>query len=613
MSARLSTYIRHLTPQLTAADSVEALTRQWLEWDSNPVTHKEIQDLVDKGDQKELAVRMLPRISFGTAGLRAKMQAGYAFMNDLVVQQASQGLCMYLEKLLGAKVAMEQGLVLGFDGRHNSRAFAYITAAVFLSRGHKVYLMHSQLACTPFVPFGVRLLKAAAGVMVTASHNPKEDNGYKVYWSNGCQIIPPHDNGIAQSILNNLEPWPATKNLKVEAHPCLVNPLGNVTSNYFSTITKALSWAVPSKAQTDKVKITYTAMHGVGHTWASEAFKHFGLPHYVETKEQLYPDPEFPTVKFPNPEEGKGALKLAMATADANGSLVILANDPDADRLAIAERSKSGEWKVFNGNEIGILFASWVWTSFVKANPKADRSKCAMISTAVSSKMIKAMAQKEGFQFHETLTGFKWIGNKAVDLSEQGINVLFGYEEAIGFMVGHCDCLDKDGVRSAAVMAQFVYELYGKGETLLGHLESLYKKYGFFCIQTKYFFCYKPAVMEAIFERLRTGGKNGGYIMECGEFKIKHVRDQTTGYDSSEKNSRSRLPTTSDSQMITYTFENGCVATLRGSGTEPKLKYYVEMSGADEAGVMKEHQAITEALVKNFLRPKENNLVAPAS
>jgi phosphomannomutase len=577
------------------------------------MTRKEIQALVDSGDQKELSARMVPRISFGTAGLRAKMQAGYSSMNELVVQQTSQGLCMYLEKLLGAKVAAEKGLVLGFDGRHNSRAFAFITAAVFLSRGHKVYLMHSKLVCTPFVPFGVRMLKAAAGVMVTASHNPKEDNGYKVYWSNGCQIISPHDGGISQSILNNLQPWPASKTLQVESHPLLVNPLEDVQSNYYATITKALSWALPSSARAPPVKITYTAMHGVGHIWASEAFKHFGLPPYVETKQQLHPDPDFPTVKFPNPEEGKGALKLAMATADANGSAVILANDPDADRLAVAERLTSGEWRVFNGNEIGILLASWVWTSFVKNNPKADRSRCAMISTAVSSKMIKAMAQKEGFQYHETLTGFKWIGNKAVELSEKGVNVLFGYEEAIGFMVGHCDCLDKDGVRAAAVMGQFVYELYGKGETLSSHLQALYKKYGFFCIQTKYFFCYQTPVMESIFARLRTGGKDKGYLTQCGAFKIKHVRDQTTGFDSSETDSRTRLPITEDSQMITYTFENGCVATLRGSGTEPKLKYYVEMSGADEDAVMKTHQAITEELVMQFLRVKENGLVAPVS
>lgn len=611
MSGRVGVYLRHLRPVTTAANPVEALVKEWLEWDRNLTTKKEIQALYDKGDFKELTARMLPRISFGTAGLRARMQAGYANMNDLVVQQASQGLCLYLEKLLGAKAAAQQGLVLGFDGRHNSRAFAYITAAVFLSRGHKVYLMHSQLVCTPFVPFGVRVLNAAAGVMVTASHNPKEDNGYKVYWSNGCQIIPPHDGGIAQSILDNLKPWEIDNStLGVESHRLLVNPLPTVQKLYYETITKSLSWARPSA---NPVKITYTAMHGVGHIWASEAFKHFGLPHYIETREQLLPDPEFPTVKFPNPEEGKGALKLAMATAERNDSPVILANDPDADRLAVAERLPGGEWRVFNGNEIGILFASWIWSCFIKANPSADRSKCAMISTAVSSKMMKAMAEKEGFQFHETLTGFKWIGNKALDLTNQGVNVLFGFEEAIGFMVGHCNGLDKDGVRGAAVMGQFVSALYSKGETLNNQLLSLYKKYGFFCIQTKYFFCYQPPVMEAIFERLRTAGPNGGYIMQCGDFKIKHVRDQTTGFDSSENDKRSRLPTTADSQMITYTFDNGCVATLRGSGTEPKLKYYVEMSGADEAAVLKTHQAITDAIVIHFLRAKENGLKAPAS
>jgi len=609
MANRAAVYLRHLCANPTAADSVDALVQQWLEWDVNPATRKEIQALVAAGNKKELAARMLPRITFGTAGLRAKMQAGYSSMNDLVVQQTSQGLCMYLERMLGRSVVADKGLVVGFDGRHHSREFAFITAAVFLSRGHKVYLMHSQLACTPFVPFAVRMLQAAAGVMVTASHNPKDDNGYKVYWSNGCQIIPPHDGGIAAAIQEHLQPWPASRSIKVESHSRCVDPLPNVAQNYFRTITEQLSWLRPSGSS---LKITYTAMHGVGHRWASESFKHFGLAPYVETKEQIKPDPEFPTVKFPNPEEGKGALKLAMATADAAGSPVILANDPDADRLAVAEKSPKGEWRVFNGNEIGILLASWVWTCFLKQNPKADRSRCAMISTAVSSKMIRAMALKEGFQYHETLTGFKWIGNKAVELTQQGINVLFGYEEAIGFMVGHCDCLDKDGVRAAAVMGQFVTYLYSQKQTLAGYLESLYTKYGFFCIQTKYFFCYQTPVMEAIFARLRTEGPNKGYIMKCGQFTVKNVRDQTTGYDSSEASNTSRLPLTPDSQMITYTFDNGCVATLRGSGTEPKLKYYVEMSGPDAANVLKTHREITDALEREFLRPEANKLVAPA-
>jgi len=457
----------------------------------------------------------------------------------------------------------------------------------------------------------VSTLKACAGVMVTASHNPKEDNGFKVYWSNGVQIIPPHDKGIAASILANLSPWDLSE------VACSDEDLASdgvweraLTKRYYDTITAELCNTRASNGSM-ATKVVYTAMHGVGHVWATRSFEAFGLPPYIPVKEQVEPDPEFPTVTFPNPEEGKGALALAIATAEKAGATIILANDPDADRLAVAEKGVEG-WRVFSGNEIGVMFAKWAWDCFRKRSPDIPASQAAMISTAVSSSMTKAIAEKEGFQFHETLTGFKWIGNKAYDLRQKGVHVLFGFEEAIGFMLGHSDCLDKDGVRAAAVMGEIVNKVYGEGNTLQGYLDSLYEQYGFFYITTNYFFCYDPDVMTRIFTRLRTGGDQGGYMKTMGEFKVANIRDQTTGVDTSEEDGKTRLPVTAGSHMITYHLTNGCKFTLRGSGTEPKLKYYVEVKGDEGKEVVKtRHAAVTKAIIEHFLQPVQNGLVAP--
>jgi len=274
-------------------------------------------------------------MEFGTAGLRAAMGAGYARMNDLTVIQASQGLATYMLSTLGEQ-AKEMGVVIGHDHRdcngQNSDNFARLTAAAFLHAGFKVW-WYPGLVHTPMVPFCVREKKAAGGVMITASHNPKQDNGYKVYWANGTQIIPPHDAGIKKCIEENLTPW--SWDLKaIESSRCV--DVDDMHDAYFAKLKQLSKYA--SDNSVTPLKFVYTAMHGVGHPAAVKSFSQFSLPPFVPTAAQVAPDPTFPTVAYPNPEEGKGALKLAMDTAEAAGATVILANDPDADRLAVAER-----------------------------------------------------------------------------------------------------------------------------------------------------------------------------------------------------------------------------------------------------------------------------------
>eukprot|EP01132_Coremiostelium_polycephalum_P007945 gene7945-9775_t len=582
------------------------IAQNWLRWDRNPKTHKEISQLVQDKNESELKARLESRIAFGTAGLRGPMKAGFSCMNDLTVIQASQGLCMYVKQTL-APDAERKGIVVGYDGRYNSEVFAKLTAATFVSQGFKVHLF-SRLVPTPFVAFAVPFLKACVGVMITASHNPKDDNGYKVYWDNGCQINTPHDKGIAKQIELNLEPWNINID-KLLSSELVSDPMEKVYKEYFDRIER---YTVRHNKQMAREKIVYSAMHGVGGEYTKRAFEVFALDPFIAVKEQFHPDPAFPTVTFPNPEEGKGALKLSIETAEANNSRLILANDPDADRLAVAEKLKDGSWKVFNGNEIGILFADWAWKNgkpyYEKGLGSFPNDQYFMINTAVSSAMLKTMAMKEGFTYEEVLTGFKWVGNAAQNLIEKGKHLLFAYEEAIGFMYGDVS-LDKDGVRCAPIFAELAQHLYSKGSSCQDHLEELYKRYGYHISKNRYFFCYDPLKMEKIFNRIRNGGQ---YPTKCGDFEITRIRDLTTGYDTGyPPENKAQLPTSTSTQMITFYFKNGGIATLRGSGTEPKLKYYVEMIGDDKENVELILQSMVDQVINQFLRPIENELIPP--
>ncbi|DAZ95434.1 TPA: hypothetical protein N0F65_013003 [Lagenidium giganteum] len=591
--------------------------QQWLEWDMNQGTKAIVAQLM--ADKNTAALQKLfgSRLEFGTAGLRAVMGPGPAAMNDLTVVQTTQGICKYLTKVFGDK-AKTMGFAIGYDHRAqaslNSRRFAELTAAVCVSYGIKVYLYEGFVA-TPLVPFLIEQKGCAAGVMVTASHNPKADNGYKVYWSNGCQIIPPHDAEIAASILENLAPWHAYDDAMIQglrSNPLVENPTEEMAQKYFAIMKERLCRYPEDNASSD-LKVTYTAMHGVGHAFTSRSFAAFNHKHYVEVTPQLLPDPEFPTVAFPNPEEGKGALKLAMEAAEAAGSRLILANDPDADRLAVAEQdSETKQWKIFTGNEIGCLLGHWEYTQYMKKHPDADKAQLYFVASTVSSKMLRAVAKAEGLNFVETLTGFKWMGNATFDLRKEGKTVLFSFEEAIGFCVGDL-VKDKDGVCAAAVFAEMAVQLAKQNKTVAQHLDALYNQYGHFVTQNHYVKCYDPATTNKIFARLRN---NGEYWPAVGEFEIENIRDLTTGYDNSQPDNKAILPVSASTHMITYSFKNGCVATLRTSGTEPKLKYYVELAGkvgqtrAEVTSILAKQ---VENIVELMLQPTENNLERPPS
>ncbi|KAJ2793825.1 hypothetical protein H4R20_006420 [Coemansia guatemalensis] len=472
--------------------------------------------------------------------------------------------------------------------------------------------------------------------MITASHNPKDDNGYKVYWENGAQIKPPLDEGIAASIDKHRVPinWDAEG---VEHHEQVTDVAASMIDAYFAAATHL----VQSQELNHKTELryVYTAMHGVGAPFAARMLATFGLPSFIPVPEQINPDPDFPTVPFPNPEE-KGALDMAKTLADERGATLVLANDPDADRFAAAEKQADGTWVAFTGDQLGIIFAAAV-LDIARAQGVPDE-KLAMVNSTVSSRMLEAMAAKEGFHYVDTLTGFKWMANELAALQAQGYYVGLGYEEAIGYMV-HDQVLDKDGVSALAVFAQLAVQLNADGKRISDYLESLYAKYGFFVSANSYFLCPDTAKMDRIFARIRFGNSDSAscadtvertafsrqhagdvlrYPRTIGGFPVSYIRDLTEGFEMrdvdkqeaslsfSQDQNQPVFPVSKSAHMLTFETRNGGRLTMRTSGTEPKLKYYLEVRNAnnDRAQAAKDLDIMTRAVSEELVQATYNKL-----
>jgi len=610
--------------KLTGISELDDLVSDWLRWDQRESTRTEIIELTNKNNVDELKSRLEKRIKFGAAGLRAPMGAGFAFINDLTVIQASQGLLRYM-RLFFPDDLQKRGIVIGYDGRHKSRRFSQRVASVFLHARIRVRLF-TEVVPTPWVPYAILKYKACGGVMITASANPKQDNGYKVYWQNGSQITTPHDLGIEDAMKINLEPWSNSWDLDITTIPpnndhnpgtpaniafkWRSDPFKEVWDSYFADVKKEIGYNAETVNRDARRQVVHTSMHGVAHKFARQMFKTLGLPKFIYPWSQFEPNGDFPTLPRPNPEEGEEALKLALQAADENDVTVVIANNPDAVKLRVAEKQKEGDWRIFTGNEIGSILAYWILRQMKESEgAEALLENCYMLASTVSTRMPKTMARAEGFQFEETRSGFKWLGNRATQLRESGHRVLFAFEEAIGYMATPGCSLEKDGISAAAMLGEIVANLEAEqkkedeaaekegeekqkaegeeGEeevekiewTLSGILDHIYTTYGYHLAVTSYFLCYDTEKIKAMFDRIRTLGPDGSYPQNCGQFEIKSIRDLTTGYDNSKPNNTAVLPVNKANQMITVNFSNGCRVTLRTSGSEHKVKYYAEMIG----------------------------------
>ena len=483
------------------------------------------------------------------------MGAGFSRMNSLTIIQASQGLADYLlESRPNAAIA---GVVIGHDARHNSNKFAELTAAAFIFKGIKVWWYEAWVH-TPLVPFAVSKLKAAGGIMITASHNPAQDNGYKVYASNGCQINTPADAEIARCIARNMKPatWAV-----VEDNPLKESILVRLKAEY----TKMVEQSVMFSGEPDDIpEFAYTPMHGVGLRYMADALNSTGMTNAMTVVlDQAYPDPNFPTVQYPNPEE-EGALDRAIVTADKNSISLILANDPDADRFAVAEKI-AGKWYQFTGDQIGVLIGYHCFQTLDIVEEGEDF----MLTSAVSSQMLSCIAAEEGFSVLETLTGFKWLGNQALNLRKAGKRVHFAYEEALGYMFPQV-VLDKDGITAAVTFLKAV----SSWGSPYGMLQQLYQRYGYFETFNTYWKSTDVMVTKTVFERIRR--KGNPYPQSLGSRTVLRWRDLTIGYDSASADHVAELPVSTDEMITCWLSEShsdqGIRFTVRASGTEPKIK-----------------------------------------
>lgn len=518
--------------------------RTWAALDPDAETKAQLEGIiaqVEAGSEDaaaDLADRFSGTLQFGTAGLRAELGAGPMRMNRVVVQRAAQGLANYAVARARAEGWEKISAVVGFDARKNSDVFATDTAAIFTAAGIETHLMPSALP-TPVTAWATREYGAEIGVMVTASHNPPNDNGYKVYLggaavepgARGAQIIPPYDGDIAASIA-------AVEAPVLAAEGWAVLP-ASVATDYINRVTPL----VDTKER--DLKIVLTPMHGVGGRTALAVLNQAGFKNVTLVPEQADPDPNFSTVAFPNPEE-PGALDLAMALAQRIDADLIIANDPDADRAAFAIKQE-GTWRMLRGDETGTILAARLLAQL------ADPTQATFANSIVSSRQMGTLARAAGVKHVETLTGFKWIAR--VD------DLTFGYEEALGYCVDHAQVRDKDGISAALVMADYAQELKDAGSSFPALLDEIAREHGVYATDQLSVRVDDLALIPAMMKRLRTAPPQ-----ELAGSPVTASDDLTQGSDT--------LPPTDGMRFYT---EDSSRVIVRPSGTEPKLKCYLEV------------------------------------
>jgi phosphomannomutase len=526
---------------VTVSKELRVAATAWISDDPDPSTRDELTALLqrahlDEAAHSELADRFAGRLEFGTAGLRGELAAGPNRMNRVVVIQAAAGLAAYLTNTVGTG-----RVVIGYDARYNSEVFSADTAAVLAGAGMDPVVLPRPLP-TPVLAFAIRHLRCIAGVMVTASHNPARDNGYKVYLGDGSQIVPPADADIAAAI--------------VAAGPAAGIPRreewGIVDDAVVDAYVEAVAGLVLDGPR--DLTVVYTPLHGVGSPLVGRVLERAGFapPHVVP--EQAAPDPDFPTVAFPNPEE-PGALDLALGLAATSSADIVLANDPDADRCAVAIPSPDGSWRMLRGDEVGVLLADHLLRRDVRG---------VYATTIVSSSQLKPLAEDYGAAYAEALTGFKWLSRVP--------GLAYAYEEALGYCVAPRLVRDKDGISALLLLAELAAELKSEGRSLLDRLDDLAERYGVHATDQLSMRTSERAHIGRAMERLRSSPPQ-----TLGGLGVERIDDLSAG--------SALLPPT---EGLRYTLSDGGRVVVRPSGTEPKLKGYLEVvvpvEGSDVVG-----------------------------
>lgn len=561
------------------------------EWLANPyfdeATKEELRGIA--GDENEIKERFYMDLEFGTAGLRGVIGAGINRMNIYVVRRATQGLANYIIKQGGAA----KGVAIAYDSRHMSPEFAMEAAMTLAANGIKAYKFES-LRPTPELSFAVRKLGCIAGINITASHNPPEYNGYKVYWEDGAQFTPPHDKGVTEEVLaiEDLSTVKVTDEASAKAAGLYQVIGADIDDEYIAQVkAQVVNQSAIDKMQ-DQITIIYSPLHGTGNIPARRVMKELGFEHVYVVPEQELPDGDFPTVSYPNPE-AKEAFELGLKLAKEKNADLVLATDPDADRLGVyVKDDKSGEYIPLTGNMSGSLLCEYVLSQKAAAGKiPADGQ---VIKSIVSTNLVDAVAKNYGCELVEVLTGFKWIGKQILKNEETGKGTyLFGMEESYGCLIG-AYARDKDAISATAALCEAAAYYKEKGMTLWDAMVAMYDKYGY----------YKDAVqsiglkgieglakIKSIMETLRnnTPAEVGGYkVVSARDYQLDTIKDMASG-----EVKPTGLPA---SNVLYYDLEDGAWLCVRPSGTEPKIKFYYGIKGESMADAEEKSAAMGKAV-----------------
>jgi phosphoglucomutase len=541
---------------------------EYLSFEENEFFRNELIKVMDAGTAEELSDRFYTGLSFGTGGLRGVIGGGYNRMNPYTVRKATQGLADYI------KNQEEHGsVVIAYDSRNFSDLFAKEAALNLCANGIKVWLFTS-LRPTPELSFAVRELCATAGIVVTASHNPPEYNGYKVYWSDGGQITPPHDSGIIEMVKNVSTPEKAMDEHKALKDGLLVYIDKEIDNKYKKMVNSYFLNLELIKEKGQELKVVYTPLHGTGTMLVEGILGDLGIK-VITVPEQREPDGDFSTVDYPNPEEAS-AMRMALELGKKNGADLVLGTDPDADRLGIAVPDKNGDFVLVTGNQLGCLLGDYIFSEKKKQGSLPNNP--VLIKTIVTTELQRLIGESYGAEVVDVLTGFKYIGEKIKEYESTGQNYVFGGEESYGYLL-ETEVRDKDAVSAAVLTAEMALFDRDRGISLLDHLNDIYKRFGYFeeILVSKTF--KGQSGLEKIvnlINHLREnppktfGGSRVSVIKDYGKGRAVNI---LTGLESEIE-----LPS---ANVIQFILDDETIVTARPSGTEPKVKFYASCRAAD--------------------------------
>ena len=546
--------------------SVTEKANQWLGEGYDDETRAEVKRMLESEDKNELIDSFYRDLEFGTGGLRGIMGAGINRMNKYTVGAATQGLSNYLKV---AFADLDQiSVVVGHDVRNNSRKFAEIVAGIFSANGIHVYLFES-FRPTPELSFAIRELGCQSGVNITASHNPKEYNGYKAYWNDGAQIIAPHD----VNIIDYVNKISGIEEVKFEANPELITIIGKDIDDKYLARIKTLSLSPEVIKRHHDLKIVYTPIHGTGRDLIPASLKNFGFTNIIHVPEQDVADGNFPTVESPNPEV-PSAMAMAIAKAKETDADIVMASDPDADRVGVVIRDDKGEFVLINGNQIQLIFLNYLMTRNKELGLITGKEY--IVKTIVTTDLIKTIADAQGIIMYDCFTGFKWIAAVIREL-EGKMRYLGGGEESFGFLAEDF-VRDKDSVSAISIMAEIAAWAKDKGLNMYQMLKDIYLKYGFSKEEGVSLVRKGKSGAEeivAIMKELRNNPPKsiaGSPVITVKDYASLECTDCTTGTKSTLD-----MPTTSN--VLQFYSADGTKVSVRPSGTEPKIKFYIEVKG----------------------------------